>query len=80
MALNEDIHPKVAQKLLDVFLDADLYYHLSGTPHHEYLDRQAGKHLGQTRRLLKQVAGLGPEGARRWMGIFIEGMAEDADH
>lgn len=76
MAFNEDIHPKVAQKLLDVFLDADLHYHLNGTPHHEYLDRQADKHLGQTRRLLRQVAGLGPEGARRWMGYFIESMNE----
>lgn len=79
MALHEDIHPKVAQKLLDVFLDADLQFHLAGTPHHEYLEQQAGRHLGQTRRLLKQVAGLGPDGARRWMKYFIEGLAEDAD-
>ena len=78
MALHEDIHPKVAQKLLDVFLDADLHYHLNGTPHHQYLAKQAYRHLGQTRRLLLKVSNLGPEGAKRWMGIFIEGM-NDAD-
>lgn len=77
MALHEDIHPKVAQKLLDVFLDADLHYHLNGTPHHQYLAKQAYRHLGQTRRTLLKVANLGPEGARRWMGYFIESMAEE---
>lgn len=75
--ITEDIHPKVAQKLLQVFLDADLQYHLAGIPHHEYLERQAGRHLGQTRRLLSQVADLGPEGARRWMGYFIESMSSE---
>lgn len=75
--MNEDIHPKVAQKLLQVFLDADLHYHLSGTPHHEYLRSQAGRHLGQTRRLLRRVAALGETGARHWMGYFIESMSEE---
>ena len=76
MALNEDIHPKVAQKLLQVFLDADLHYHLNGTPHHVYMEVQAGKHMGQARRLIRQVAEL-REGSKRWMGYFIESMTEE---
>ena len=75
--ITEDINPKVAQKLLEVFLAADLRYQLAGVPHHEYLKHEAGKHLGQTRRLLRQVADLGPEGSRRWMGYFIESMSDD---
>ena len=75
--ITEDINPKAAQKLLEVFLAADLRYHLAGVPHHEYLKHEAGKHLGQTRRLLRQVADLGPEGARRWMGYFIESMSSE---
>lgn len=74
MAITEDINPKVAQKLLQVFLDADLQFHLAGTPHHMYLYKSAYRHLGQTRRLLLKVANLGPEGAKRWMGYFIESM------
>ena len=77
MLNHEDINPKTAQKLLEVFLAADLRYHLAGVPHHEHLKHEAGKHLGQTRRLLRQVADLGPEGARRWMGYFIESMSSE---
>lgn len=68
-----DMHPKASQKLLDEFFDADLAYHLNGTPHHISLDRAARRHLGQTRRMLTQVAGLGPD-AKKWMDHFIEGM------
>ena len=77
MALNEDIKPEVAKKLLKVYLDADLHYHLNGTPHDTYLLRQAHNHYGQTRRLLREVARLGPTGAKRWMGYFIESMSEE---
>ena len=80
MAFVEDLKPKVAEKILQVCLDADLHYHLNGTPHHQYLAKHAYRHLGQTRRTLLKVANLGPEGAKRWMKYFIEGMAEDADH
>jgi hypothetical protein len=73
----EDIKPKVAQKLLKVFLDADLHYHLSGMPHDQYLYKQAYRHLGQTRRMLIKVANLGHDGAKRWMGYFIESMSEE---
>lgn len=75
--VTEDIHPQVAQKLLKVFLAADLHYQLSGTPHHAFLERQIGRHRGQARRLIRDVVNLGPDGARRWLGYFIEGMAEE---
>ena len=77
MAFVEDLKPKVAEKILQVCLDADLHYHLNGTPHHMYLYKQAHRHLGQTKRTLLKVANLGPEGARRWMGYFIESMSEE---
>lgn len=71
-----DIHPKVSQRLLQVFLDADLHYQLNGTPHHVYLERQSKRYLGQTRRMITQVAALGPK-AKIWMDHFIEGMSDD---
>lgn len=74
----EDIHPKVAQKLLQVFLDADLHHQLNGTPYQDFLYRESRKHLGQARRLIVQVAGLGPD-AKIWMKHFIDGMNEDTD-
>lgn len=75
----ENIHPKVAQKILSVFIYADLMYQLNGTPHHEYIHNEANKHLGQARRLLLQVSNLGPIGAKLWMKHFIEGMNDDAN-
>lgn len=79
MAFREDINPSAAQKLLKVFMDAELYYHLDGTPHFVYLEKEAKKHLGQARRIISQVADLGP-GAKAWVGYFLDGMNEDADH
>lgn len=73
MAFREDINPNAAQKLLKVFMDAELHHQLNGTPHSEFLERQAKKHLGQTRRIILQVADLGP-GAKEWVGYFIEEM------
>ena len=70
-----DLNPHVAQKVLKVFLDADLRYQLNGTPHCEYIEQQAWKHIGQARRVLLQVAGLGSD-AKIWMDYFIEGMTE----
>lgn len=69
----EDINPNAAQKLLKVFMDAELHHQLNGTPHSEFLERQAKKHLGQARRIITQVAALGPD-AGAWIGYFIEGM------
>jgi len=74
--LVDDINPKVAQKILSVFIYADLMYQLNGTPHHEYIHNEAKKYLGQTRRLLLQVSSLGPVGAKLWMKYFIEAMNE----
>ena len=73
---HEDINPRTARILLRVFLDADLHYHLNGTPHHVYLAQQAKKHLGQARRLITQVANLGPD-AKKWMAVFIGSMNEE---
>lgn len=70
------MNEKVAQKLLTVFLDADLHYQLNGTPYHVYLERQAKRHLGLTRRLILRVAALGPD-AKQWMDIFIKSMEEE---
>lgn len=67
---------KTAQRLLKVFLDADLHYQLNGTPHHEYLRKQQKKYYGATRRKIRQVADLGPD-AKIWMGYFIQSMEED---
>ena len=75
--ITEDINPKAAQKLLEVFLAADLQYQLAGTPHHLYLHKAAYRHTGRTRRLILKVANLGPEGARKWMGYFIESMSDE---
>ena len=66
----------VAYKLRAIFLDADLVYHLKGTPHSEYLETQAKRELGQTRRILMQVAALGPE-AKVWMDNFIEELCKN---
>lgn len=71
-----DLNPYAAKKVLKVFLDADLRYQLNGTPHCEYIEQQAWKHIGQARRVLLQVAGLGEAGAKKWMDFFIEGMTE----
>lgn len=73
MVSREHVHPKVANKLLKAFLSADLHYQLSGIPHHVSLEREARKHLGQARRLITQVAALGPDAAV-WMKYFIESM------
>jgi hypothetical protein len=73
MVFREDINPNAAQKLLKIFMDAELHYQLNGTPHSEFLERQAKKHIGQARRIITQVAALGP-GAGAWVGYFIEGM------
>lgn len=74
--MKNDIHPKVSQRLLKVFLDADLHYQLNGTPHHIYLDRQSKRYLGQARRIITQVAALGTN-AKKWMDQFIEEMDKD---
>jgi hypothetical protein len=74
MAFDEEVNANVAQKILSVFIYADLMYQLNGTPHHEYIHREAKKHLGQARRLLVQVSSLGPEGAKVWVKHFIESM------
>lgn len=74
--MKNDIHPKVSQRLLQVFLDADLHYQLSGTPHHVYLERQSKRYLGQARRIITQVAALGAN-AKKWMDQFIEEMDKD---
>ena len=73
MAFREDINPHASQKLLKVFMDAELHYQLKGVPHFVYLEREAKKHIGQARRIILQVADLGP-GAKEWVGYFIEGM------
>ena len=78
MAFREDINPTAARKLLRVFLDADLHHQLTGRPHSEFLERQAKKHVGQARRIITQVATLGPD-AGAWVGYFIEGLNEDTD-
>jgi len=74
-----DINPHVAPKVLKVFLDSDLRYQLNGTPHCEYIEQQSRKYHGQTRRVLLQVAGLGEDGARKWMDFFIGGMSDDGN-
>lgn len=71
--MRTEIRPKTSQKLLNVFLDADLHYQLSGTPHHIYLQKQSFRHLGETRRMIIQVAALGSN-AKKWMDHFIEEM------
>ncbi len=76
--MKNDIHLKVSQQLLKVFLDADLHYQLNGTPHHIYLDRQSKCYLGQARRIITQVAALGPK-AKIWMDHFIKEMSDDAE-
>ncbi len=73
--MDEAINPGAAQKLLKIFLMADLQYQLNGTPLHETLAREAPRQLGQTRRVLRKVAALGPD-ARIWMNYFIEGMSD----
>ena len=66
----------VAYKLRAIFLDADIIHHLKGTPHAEYLNKQAKQELGETRRILMQVAALGPE-AKVWMDNFIEELCKN---
>ena len=71
------MNPIVAFKIRDICTNADLMYHLKGTPHAEYLERRAKRELGETRRILRQVAALGPE-AKVWMDHFIEELCKDA--
>ena len=71
-----DLNPHVAQKVLKVFLDADLCHQLTGASYCEYIEQQARKHIGQARRVLLQVAGLGSD-AKIWMDFFVEGMNND---
>lgn len=73
----EDINPGAAQKLLKIFLLADLHYQLNGTPVEVTLTRESRRQLGQTRRVLRKVAALG-SGAREWMDYFIEAMNDEA--
>lgn len=73
MTTSFQLNPHAAQRLLRIFLDADLHYQLAGTPHAEYLQREAHRYHGQTHRILAQVAVLGPR-ATLWMDYFMREM------
>ena len=64
-----------SRKLWDIFSKAELEYQFKCTPIAETLKKESYKHLGQTRKILLQVAALGPT-ANEWMGYFIQRMEE----
>lgn len=63
-----------AQRLFDIFTNAELAYQIEGTPHEEFLRREANKTLGQTRKYLLRVAALGPD-IPKFMDYFLEDWA-----
>lgn len=71
----EKLNQYATDRVLKACIDADLHYHLNGTPHAEYMQKEAQKHLGQARRIMLQVAALGDRAAL-WMDKFISQITE----
>lgn len=66
-----------AKRLWDAFSKAGLAWKLNEVPIPVTLRKEANKTLGQTRRELLRVAGLGTAMASLWMDKFIAAMEQD---
>ena len=75
MMFSKHLTKATSRRLWDIFSKAELEYQFKCTPIAETLRREANKQLGQTRKILLQVAALGPT-ANEWMGYFIQRMEE----
>ena len=72
------MNPAAAQKVFDALTNAELAYQLNGTPHAEFLRKQAWGHLGSARRVLLQISELPDLPAR--MGTFLKEFEDDSPH
>ena len=71
-----NLTPAASRKLWDIFSKAELEYQFKGTSIAHSLRREANKQLGQTKKILLQVAAMG-EFANEWMGEFIKQMEKE---
>lgn len=69
--------PSTARNLFNELIYAEMAYHLSHTPISLFLKKRSKKYLGQTKREMLRVSGLGPK-AKAFLDIFIEEMMEDS--
>lgn len=69
-----ETNPHVADKIQTILDNAELAYHLNGTPHAEFYRRERVKHKGLTRRILDRLTELGDEPSIQFSDEFFKDM------
>ncbi len=65
-------NPHSSRRMFDILQEAELSHHLAGKTRREYLLGRRAAHVGQVRREIDRITGLGEEGCDLFFRYFLE--------